>query len=169
MTQTNQLKTFEAPALGNLKFTVWDREGEPWFVAKEVCAAVGLELYSGPSRWTASLPKDEKAKVTRKELPALFTGSRAPSYLMIAESGLYKLIMRSNKPEAKEFQDWVTKVVLPAIRKDGAYIEGEEKLASGEMSEEEFVLKAMEIMHGKIERLKAENQQYGPYWDELTP
>ena len=39
---------------------------------------------------------------------------------MVSESGLYKLVMRSSKPEAKQFQDWVTNVVLPAIRKDGA-------------------------------------------------
>lgn len=79
---------------------------------------------------------DERVKVTRNELPQLFRGCRAPSLLLIFESGLYKLIMRSNKPEAAQFQDWVTKVVLPAIRKDGAYIEGEEKLASGELSED---------------------------------
>ena len=43
--------------------------------------------------------------------------------------------MRSDKPEDKKFQDWVTRDVLPAIRKDGAYIMGEEKVASGETSE----------------------------------
>lgn len=51
---------------------------------------------------------------------------------VISESGLYKMVMRSNKPEARLFQDWVTQVVLPAIRKDGAYILGEEKVATGE-------------------------------------
>lgn len=45
--------------------------------------------------------------------------------MLISESGLYKLIMRSDKPQARDFQDWVTRVVLPAIRKDGAYIMGE--------------------------------------------
>lgn len=54
---------------------------------------------------------------------------------LISESGLYKLILRSDKPQAKPFQDWVTRVVLPAIRKDGGYIMGEEKVAKGEMSE----------------------------------
>lgn len=52
--------------------------------------------------------------------------------MVIAESGLYKLVMRSDKPNAKDFQDWGTAVVLPAIRKDGAYILGEEKVATGE-------------------------------------
>ena len=53
---------------------------------------------------------------------------------LISESGLYKLVMRSDKPEAREFQDWVTRVVLPAIRKDGAYIQGEAKVVTGEES-----------------------------------
>jgi prophage antirepressor-like protein len=51
--------------------------------------------------------------------------------------------MRSDKPQARLFQDWVTRDVLPAIRKDGAYIMGEEKVATGEMSEDEFVLKVI--------------------------
>jgi len=49
---------------------------------------------------------------------------------LVAESGLYKLLMRSDKPQAKPFQDWVTKVVLPAIRKDGGYVMGSEKIAT---------------------------------------
>lgn len=48
----------------------------------------------------------------------------------ITEAGLYKLVMRSDKAKAKEFQDWVTGIVLPAIRKDGAYFMGEEKMAA---------------------------------------
>ena len=49
---------------------------------------------------------------------------------LASESGLYKLIIRSNKPEARPFQDWATRDVLPAIRKDGGYIMGEEKVAT---------------------------------------
>ena len=55
--------------------------------------------------------------------------------MIVSESGLYKLIMRSDKPIARYFQDWVTREVLPAVRKDGAYIMGEEKVRTGEMSE----------------------------------
>lgn len=47
---------------------------------------------------------------------------------MLAESGLYKLVLKSRKPDAKEFRDWVTRDVLPAIRKDGMYVKGEEKI-----------------------------------------
>ncbi len=49
----------------------------------------------------------------------------------MAEPGLYRLIMRSDKPEAREFQTWVTRDVLPAIRKDGGYVMGEEKVRTG--------------------------------------
>lgn len=58
---------------------------------------------------------------------------------LLSESGLYKLVLRSDKADAKPFQDWVTRDVLPAIRKDGGYILGEEKVATGEMSEDELV------------------------------
>ncbi len=75
---------------------------------------------------------------------------------IISESGLYKLVMRSDKPQAKAFQDWVTRDVLPAIRKDGGYIMGEEKVATGEMSEDELVFRAMEVMKNKIDRLRDE-------------
>lgn len=81
------------------------------------------------------------------------------SVSIISESGLYKLIMRSDKPEARAFQDWVTRIVLPAIRKDGGYIVGEEKVATGEMDEDTLILKAMEVMRRKIERLAEEKEK----------
>lgn len=56
--------------------------------------------------------------------------------ILISESGLYKLIMRSDKPQARAFQDWVTCDVFPAIRKDGIYVMGEEKVHSGELNED---------------------------------
>jgi hypothetical protein len=76
--------------------------------------------------------------------------------IFVNESGLYDLILNSRKPEAKEFKHWVTSTVLPAIRKDGGYIMGEEKVATGEMSEDEFIFKAMQMMGKKIERLTSE-------------
>jgi len=165
-----QLRTFEGPTeMGDLKFTVWDRDGEPWFVAKETLAALGMDLTNGgPARYMKHLDQTEKTKVTRKELPQLFRGSHAPSYLMISEAGLYKLIMRSNKPEAIQFQDWVTKVVLPAIRKDGAYVQGEEKVASGELSEDEFILKAVQILQNKVDRLTTENRKLSKELTQVT-
>jgi len=79
--------------------------------------------------------------------------------MLISESGLYKLIMRAHpnaNPAVARFQNWVTREVLPAIRKDGMYVMGEEKVKSGELSEDEFILKAMTILKSKAERLTQE-------------
>jgi len=51
---------------------------------------------------------------------------RGSAPTLFSESGLYRLVMRSDKPEARTFQDWVTRDVLPAIRKEGVYVRGEE-------------------------------------------
>lgn len=107
---------------------------QPWFVAKDVCAIFGLANTTLALR---PLAQDEKG------LNRIKTPGGVQTLNCISESGLYKLVMRSDKPQARLFQDWVTRDVLPAIRKDGAYIMGEEKVASGEMSEDEFVLKAI--------------------------
>ncbi|MQM39672.1 hypothetical protein KBTX_03702 [wastewater metagenome] len=114
-------------------------DGEPWFVAADVCRVLGL---TNPAVAIRPLRMDEKAHLRRGE-PALFPrntlnpiygvpeelfSKHASRINAVSESGLYKLIMRSDKPDARAFQDWVTREVLPAIRKDGGYIEGEEKV-----------------------------------------
>lgn len=92
---------------------------------------------------------------------------RAP--LGVNEAGLYDLILQSRKPEAREFKDWVTGTVLPAIRKDGAYIMGEENVATGEMGEEAFILKAYEMLKRKVERLAQEKEQLSLENKEMAP
>lgn len=125
--------------------------GEPWFVGSDV-----LNILYGKAGGMGHVydPLDEKEVQWVK--PSHLNLGRGSRRTLLSESGLYKLVLRSDKPEAKPFQDWVTKEVLPAIRKDGGYIMGEEKVRSGEMSEDEFVLRAMEIMQGKIARLTQE-------------
>jgi prophage antirepressor-like protein len=107
------------PSGASLSLRVVDREGEPWFVAKDVCEALG---YPEKSRGqiVSKLDADEKA------LQRIQTSGHALT--LVSESGLYTLVMRSDKPQAHAFQKWVTSVVLPAIRKDGAYVLGEEKV-----------------------------------------
>lgn len=128
--------------------------GQPWFVAADVCKALGYNVKADGSVNTHQALKPLAAEeVTTTQI----SGNRGQHPKLISESGLYKLVMRSDKPQARLFQDWVTRDVLPAIRKDGAYVMGEEKVASGEMDEDEFVLKAMTILQKKVERLKEEN------------
>lgn len=95
--------------------TLTDKAGEPWFVAKDVCDI--LEL-TNPAVALQSLDDDEKTNLSNSYVWS--ESGRRP--LIISEPGLYKLVMRSRKPEAKEFQRWVTHEVLPSIRRTGGYI-----------------------------------------------
>lgn len=104
-------------------------EGKPWFVAADVCRCLGLSLYAGATQHLGFLAPEEKQTLTPASLGQTLGRSSVPDFgptklTFISESGLYKLIMRSDKPEARQFQDWVTRDVLPAIRKDGAYVMG---------------------------------------------
>lgn len=96
-------------------------EGEPWFVGSDVLTVLYGKA-SGMGKAYGPLAADERTKVDRIRL-GMHPGRPAE---LISESGLYKLIMRSDKDEAKVFQDWVTREVLPAIRKTGGYLLNEE-------------------------------------------
>lgn len=87
-----------------------EKDGEPWWILADVCKV--LEL-SNPSKVADRLDSDEKANF---EL-----GLRGGSTNCINESGLYSVILRSDKPQAKPFRKWVTSEVLPSIRKTGSY------------------------------------------------
>ena len=90
-----------------------EKDGEPWFVLKDVCNVLGISKY----RDTAErLDSDERASVRVDTL-----GGKQ-EMTCINESGLYNVILRSDKPEAKPFRKWITAEVLPAIRKTGAYM-----------------------------------------------
>ena len=85
------------------------RDGDPWFVAADICRV--LEL-SNPTEAIRPLDDDERAKY--------FLGRQGKSNI-ISESGLYALVVRSSKPEARRFRKWITSEVLPAIRRHGRY------------------------------------------------
>lgn len=103
---------------------VIERDGEPWFVAKDVCSVLGLGNVSMALR---DLDEDEKAQVNVNISSSDVKRGRDP--YVINEPGLYSLILRSRKPQAKEFKRWVTHEVLPTIRKTGAYIDPASALA----------------------------------------
>lgn len=86
-------------------------EGEPWFVAKDVLAILDLDRTA-----MRKLDDDEKG------VHSIHTPGGDQRLSIVSEPGFYKLVMRSRKPEAKAFQRWVTHEVLPAIRRDGAYV-----------------------------------------------
>jgi prophage antirepressor-like protein len=88
-------------------------DGEPWFVAKDVCDVLDI---ADPHASLRSLEDSEKG---RYSMPTL---GGDQSVAIISESGMYALVLHSRKPQAKPFRLWVTGEVLPAIRKTGTYI-----------------------------------------------
>lgn len=108
----NELTTYSNPDLGNVRTLTID--GEPWFVGKDVAEILG---YSN-TRDALSKHIDDEDKNT----VAFHDGIKGNPYqTIINESGLYSLILSSKLPNAKKFKHWVTKEVLPAIRKTGSY------------------------------------------------
>lgn len=141
----NEIQKFDFK--GSSLRTLTDEAGEPWFVAKDVCDILGM---SNPSMAVTALDKDEVAQIDPKD----YLGSENRSNQavnIVSEPGLYKLIMRSRKPEAKEFQRWVTHEVLPSIRKTGGYIPTSES-----DSDEDIMARAVLVAQKTI---KQKNQQ----------
>ena len=97
----------------NLVRSMTDENGNPWFVAKDVCKVLGLEKYRDA---VARLDEDERGSVIVDTLGG------PQEMTTISESGLYALVFRSRKPEAKAFSKWVRSEVLPTLRKTGSYI-----------------------------------------------
>lgn len=86
--------------------------GKPWFVAKDVCDILGL---SDTNMSLKHLDEDEKL------IQKIFGSGQNRKMWVISESGLYALILRSNKPYAKTFRKWITSEVIPALLKKGCY------------------------------------------------
>ena len=106
----NELAVFQNDQFGSVR--VIEREGEPWFVAADVCRALEVnDTHKAVDR----LDDDEKG---RSSIPTL---GGDQELLVVNEPGLYELVMGSRKPEAKAFKRWITHEVLPSIRKHGAY------------------------------------------------
>lgn len=103
-----------------------DRDGEIWFIASPLASFLG---YLNPSEAIRTNVDDE-------DIAKIYIPIKSANYTCINESGLYSLVFRSNKPEAKTFKRWVTHEVLPSIRKTGSYIDTDRKLTT--LSHEEI-------------------------------
>lgn len=123
--------------------TLTDEAGEPWFVLKDCMSILDL---GNPTETVKMFDKDEFS--TTEVIDSI--GRRQQTYI-ISEPGLYRLVMKSRKPEAKEFQRWVTHEVLPSIRKTGGYIPTSES-----DSDEDIMARAVLVAQKTIER---KNQQ----------
>ena len=89
------------------------KDGEPWFALKDVCDVLGL---SDTNKVAERLDADELTRIK------FVSGGQTREMYAVNESGLYNVILRSDKPEAKIFKRWITHEVIPSIRKHGAYM-----------------------------------------------
>lgn len=126
----------------NVKFGViraTERDGDPWFVAADVCRALDI---SNTSVALERLDEDERYK---------FNLGRQGEGWCVSEPGLYSLILGSRKKEAKAFKRWITHDVIPSVRRNGGYIHGQEQ-----MKPEELMARALIVAQRTIENQKAQ-------------
>lgn len=145
----NNLQIFTNPQFGKIRTII--QNGEPWFIATDVCKALEIE---NSRKATSRLDDDEKNTVT------LSDGNKGnPNVTAVTEAGLYSLVLGSRKPEAKQFKRWITHEVLPSIRKTGAYAV-DELLDNPELAIRAFT--ALKEEREKNRRLTAENERMRP-------
>jgi anti-repressor protein len=113
MKEINDKSRLQVFDYSNSKVRIIMKDNEPWFVLKDVCDVLGISN----SRMAADRLDEDEKDVSNTDTPG-----GLQKLTIISESGLYKVIMLSRKPEAKKFQRWVTHDVLPSIRQHGAYI-----------------------------------------------
>ncbi len=125
---------FNKEALGSVK-AIEDKEGNVWFLGTEVASKLGYKnladaiIYHVNAKDTKSIYKRDYAGT---QIETLWQGKDRSTKTLINESGMNALILGSKLPMAEEFKHWITNEVLPAIRKDGGYIAGQELLPQEE-------------------------------------
>lgn len=140
------------------------RDGGPWFVLRDVCGVLALGT---PARVAERLEEDEKG------VSQIHTPGGTQDMTIISESGLYSVILRSDKPEAKPFRRWVTSEVLPSIRRSGGYIAGQEEMTPEELMAQALTVaqRTLEQREARISQLSAQAAIMAPkadYFDELV-
>lgn len=156
----SKLITFENMKFG--KLTVIEKDGEFFFIGKEVAEKLG---YINPSKAViVHVEEDDKsyAMMAHSQNGNVSKSKTA----LINESGIYSLILSSKLPQAKEFKRWVTKDVLPSIRKNGGYIRNQENL-----SKEEILANAVLLANNLIaekEKVIEDLEPKAKYFDELV-
>ena len=148
----NKLMVFENEAFGKVR--TLNLNGEPWFVAVDVCSVLDL---SNPTIAVSRLDEDERAK---------FNLGRQGDATIVNEPGLYTLVLGSRKPEAKAFKRWITHEVLPNIRKHGVYITDEKlKLFAEHPELLDALMKSLYAAQAENLRHRAERQTLLPKAD----
>lgn len=139
----NDIKIFENEKFGSVR--VVERDGEPWFVANDVLRVLEVSNSKDALR---GLDDDEKSGVD-----IIDPHGREQTTNCVSEAGLYSIILRSRKPEAKTFKRWITHDVIPSIRKHGIY--ATEEVLDKMIDSPEFGIKLLTSLKEEREKRKA--------------
>lgn len=142
----NEIQSFTSDQFGTVR-AIRDESGEPMFVAKDVCAALGL----GNSRQALARLDDDEKGVISTDTPGGEQQMQA-----VNEPGLYVLVLSSRKPEARAFKRWVTHEVLPALRRDGGY------MVARDETPEQTMARAVLLAQQTIDRQKSRIAELEP-------
>lgn len=138
----NELQIFNSPEFGQVRTIV--KDDEIWFVGKDVAETLG---YSDTNKAVAMHVDDEDKQLNDKTSSSF--GQRGAT--IINESGLYSLVLSSKLPKAKEFKRWITKEVIPSIRKHGGYV------VNKPMNQLEILAQSVKILQEQEQKLAEHN------------
>ncbi len=159
----SEIQVFNNPEFGEIR--TMELNGEPYFVGKEVAAILG---YTNPRKAIADHVDAEDKGVTKCD-----TLGGTQDMTIINESGLYSLVLSSKLPGVKRFKRWVTSEVLPSIRRNGGYIEGQETMSAEELMAKALVVaqQTLAAREARISQLTVQNtimQPKAEYFDQLV-
>lgn len=139
----NELRVFENEMFGQVRTVEVD--GEPWFVASDICKALDL---SNATVSVQRLDDDEKSKFN--------LGLSGGATNCVNEYGLYSLVLASRKPEAKTFKRWITHEVIPALRKTGGYVSNSDLFVDTYFSDVPYAQR--ELVRGLVMNIEAQQK-----------
>lgn len=146
----NELKVFENQEFGKVRTIV--RDGEPWFVGKDVAAALGYGNGKSLANAVAKHVDEDDKGVTE-----MMTPGGKQKVVIINESGLYSLVLSSKLPSAKQFKRWVTSEVIPAIRKHDGYLTPQ-KIEEVLADPDTIIKLATQLKEERAERMRLESK-----------
>ena len=162
-----KIQVFNNQEFGEIRAV--DLNGEPWFVGKDIAERLG---YVNPNEAITDHVDDED-KLNSKTLSSFNLNIGQRGGWLINESGLYSLVLSSKLPGAKRFKRWVTSEVLPSIRRNGGYIDGQETMSAEELMAKALVVaqQTLAAREVRIAQLTTQNTIMLPkaeYFDQLV-
>ena len=149
----------------NVTINCFNINGEPWFLSNDVCAALG---YTDVSHTILDHTSEDDRKVLKYSDWVKMTETESQNKrarVLINESALYCLIFGSKKEGAVEFKHWVSREVLPSIRQNGGYIDGQENLTS---KERDILLNEIKILSDAVEKTMEERNRIAKKWHKAV-